>query len=248
MHTRTRRENLIAGGSSLVLGLGLLTGCARGPLEAKIPAQVEDRTTARELPGDIIVNEVAGVRVEASVADWGGDNDIFEHVTPVRVEIINDSGAELRVSYQDIELQAADGTTYAALPLYRIDGPATKPVVTADWDYAPTSPKGFYVAPHAAPLYEGEYTIYDGEFEYDPGYYTTYYRYWANVPLPTAYMVEQALPEGVMPHRGRMIGWVYFERVPEADELEPVYLSISLAKAEDGTRIGRVRLPFSVDD
>lgn len=248
MHTRTRRENFATGGLSFVLGLGLLGGCARGPLEAEIPEQVEDRTTARELPGDIIVNEVAGVRVEAGVDDWGGDRDLFDHVTPVRIEIINDSGDELRISYEDIELQAADGTTYAALPLYHIGGTVTKPVVVADWEYSPTYPQGFYVAPYAAPFYEGEYMVYEGEFEYDPRYYTTYYRYWAEVPLPTAYMVEQSLPEGVMPDRGRMVGWVYFERVPEREELEPVYLSVALVKAKDGQRIGRVRLPFSVDD
>lgn len=247
MHTRTRRETIATGGMTLVLGLGLMYGCASSPLEAEIPREVKDKTTAEEKFGDVIVNEVAGVKVEASVDDWDGDREVFEHVTPVRLEIENGSGMQLRVSFEDIELQAADGSTYQALPLYRISGTVTKPVVVADWDYSPTYQEGFFVAPYAAPFYEGDYMIYEGHYDYDPGYYDTYYRYWAELPLPTSYMIERSLPEGVMAEQGRVEGWVYFEKVPRDEDLEPVYLSVALVKAESGERIGRIRLPFEID-
>lgn len=232
---------------TLALGLGLMVGCASSPLEAEIPKEVEGKTTAQEKPDDVIVNEVAGVKVKASVEDWDGDREVFKHVTPVRLEIENASGMQLRVSFQDIELQAADGSTYQALPLYHISGTVTKPVVVADWDYSPTYQKGFYVAPYAAPFYEGDYMIYEGHYDYEPGYYDTYYRYWAELPLPTPYMIQHSLPEGVMAEQGRVEGWVYFEKVPEDDDLEPVFLSVALVKAEGGERIGRIRLPFEID-
>lgn len=232
---------------ALVLGLGLIYGCASSPLEAEIPAEVEEETAAKEKFGDIIVNEVAGVKVTASVDEWEGDREVFEHVTPVRLDIENNSDMQLRVSYEDIELQAADGTTYQALPLYRIDGSATKPVVVADWEYSPTYQEGFFVAPYAAPFYEGDYLVYEGPYVFEPAYYETYYRYWAELPLPTAYMIERSLPEGVMAEQGGVEGWVYFEKVPEDEDLEPVFLTLALVKAETGERIGRIRLPFEID-
>jgi hypothetical protein len=247
MHTATRRANILGYGSILALCLGFAASCSRSSLEAEIPEAVEDQTSAREGVGDTIVDEVAGVKVRASVDEWDGNEDVFDHVTPVRLEIHNDSGKRLRITYENIELQAADGTTYPALPLYRIGGTVTEPVIVSDWDYTPTYQQGFYVAPYAAPFYDGDYMIYEGHFDYEPGYYDTYYKYWAEVALPTSYMVQKSLPEGALSSQSRMDGWVYFQKIPEREVLEPVYLTMSLVNADNGERIGRVRLPFSID-
>ncbi len=243
MHTFKRRVNLCA----RTLSLGALASCSPNPLEPEIPAAVEDETSAREGPGDSIVNEVAGVRVRASVEQWEGERDIFDHVTPVRLEIHNASGVKLRVRYQDFELDAANGETYHALPLYRIGGTVTKPVILSDWDYTPTYPENFYVAPYTAPFYDGDYMIYEGAWDHEPGYYDSYYRYWAEVALPTPTMVAQSLPEGALADGGQLQGWLYFERVPAREELEPVFLTMALVNAETGERLGRIRLPFAID-
>lgn len=244
MHTAT---NILACASTLALGLGLLAACSNSPLEAEIPDEVEGESSAREGLGESIVDEVAGVRVRASVDEWEGNEDVFDHVTPVRLEIHNDSGAKLRISFRDFALQADDGTSYPALPLYRIGGSVTEPVILSDWDYTPTYQEGFYVAPYAAPFYDGEILIYEGHFDFEPGYYDTYYRYWAELSLPTPYMVQQSLPEGSLSEGAQMQGWVYFQRVPEREELEPVVLTMALVNTDTGERIGQIRLPFSID-
>jgi hypothetical protein len=235
-----RRETLRQCGATLavVLSLSLLQGCSKSSL---------DTTTPRA--ADFIVDEVAEVRVQASLDGWAGERELFNHVSPVHLEITNAGGKKLRISYQDLELHAADGTTYQALPLYHIGGTPTKPVIVTDWDFRPTARPGFYAAPYTAPFYPGVHPAYEGNFEIEPDYYTTYYQYWARLPaaLPSAYMIEQSLPEGVLGEHARVEGWVYFEKLPEGDEQRPVYLNVALVNPDDGERIGRVRLPIRVE-
>ncbi len=246
MHTATRRVNILSCGSILALGLGLLASCSHPAPEAEAPTEGEGQTAAKQ-PGEPIVNEVAGVTVRATVDDWGGDPEVFEHITPVRLEIDNKSGSKLRISFEDLELQAANGKTYPALPLYRIGGSVSEPVIVSEWEYSPTYQQGFYVAPYAAPFYDGDYLIYEGRFDYEPSYYDTYYEYWGELSLPTPYMVQKSLPEGALADQEHMTGWVYFQRVPAGEDLAPVYLTMSLINADTGERIGRVRLPFGVE-
>ena len=219
-----------------------LCACRTNPLEAEPPAG-----SAVEDLGNTLRTEVAGVELRGTVDAWPADRGIYDHVTPVHLAIDNRSGRELRINYNDIRIEDPDGGIYQILPFYRMEGTVEKPVIVSDWDYTAYVPPGFAVAAYTAPLYGSEVVIYEGPYDYDPDYYETYYRYWAEVRLPTTEMIQRALPEGVLSEGAMVDGWVYFEKIPEVDELDPVILSVELIDAESGEHFGRARLPFSID-
>lgn len=72
------------------------------------------------------------------------------------------------------------------------------------------------------------------------------YSYWhVEVPLPTRYMREIALPEASVRPGGSVSGFVYFERVPESRQR--VTLRLRLVEGKTGRSFGTARVPFVVD-
>lgn len=220
-----------------------LEGCATTPRNPLEPAAFEDPAVA---PGDAIEETVEGVHVTAAVEAWPGTPAVLDHVTPVRLTIRNDSGQPIRVHLSDMRLVDDRGGTYAALPLYLINGRAEidtyayRPTPGFDYDR-------YYIDSPYAPYYGG-FGVYDYGYPYDYyDYYDydRYYEYWNTVPLPTQRMVDLVIPEGVVEDGGFVSGFVYFERVNPARSAQATFL-YDVVDAKTGKPMGRVDLVFDV--
>jgi hypothetical protein len=75
----------------------------------------------------------------------------------------------------------------------------------------------------------------------DPDYYDRYYSVWQE-PLPTNEMLELALPEGVLEPRGRVNGFLYFQKL--APRASGASFRVDLVDAKTGRSFGSVRVPF----
>lgn len=226
-----------------VLALGsILLGAGCGPADLK-PAPTANEVARLD---EAAVDRVRGVKVIAQADEWPGPLPIRNEVMPVRVVIDNRSQMPLRLRYSDFALVAADGTYYAALPLYQIEGSVREPVLIGG--YTPLAdPELIYHNFMIAPLYHPLYptlVAYPGTFAYDPFYYETYATYWTMLPLPTEAMFEWALPEGVLEAEGHLDGYLYFERIPE--EHSRVTFRANLVNARNNYVFGEVRIPFIV--
>jgi hypothetical protein len=190
------------------------------------------------------VETAEGVKIVARTDAWAGNPEVKEHVTPVRVSIENNSGKPLRIRYREFALVGPDGERNAALPLYAIEGDVDRPVLTYDLDPL-TEPEFLYYDYYVAPAYQSVYpgiTPYAGPFAYDIPYYERYYRYWAEVPLPTAEMRRTVLPEGVVNDGGKVEGFLFFEKVDP--EERSFTMHADLVNADSGTTFGDVKIRF----
>jgi hypothetical protein len=158
--------------------------------------------------------EAGGVRVVARAGAWRAFPMALDAIaTPVLVTIENESDVPLRLRYADLALVSPDGPRFAARAPFEIDGYIPEPA----WGYYPYGP---YVRPY--PRYyavrnpAGRLVMAD-PFWYDP-FYDPYG--FVSVPLPTADMVQLALPERVLEPRGRATGFVYFDRVSKVSRVD----------------------------
>ena len=168
-------------------------------------------------------------------------------MTPIRLRIDNDSANPILVQYADLRLIAPDGTTYRALPLYKIAGTVDRPRVMGPYDPIANPAfrgSGFAVAPYYGSIYPGS-PAYRGRMFYDAGFYNAYDASAMDRSLPTAAMRQNALPEGVLSPGGEVEGWVYFEKVP-ASELR-VTLRADFQDSRTGRTLTEVRIPFDVE-
>lgn len=230
---------------SLILAMGnmlLIVGCT-STADLK-PAPAADEVARLE---EAAVDQVNGVRMIAQADEWPGPQPIRNEVTPLRVIIDNQSKVPLRLRYSDFALVIDDGTRYAALPLYQIEGAVPEPVL-AD-GYTPIANPGFvYDRFTVAPLYNPVYPTmgtYSGTFAYDPFYYDTYGAFWKTLPLPTKEMLERALPEGVLSAGGRLEGYLYFEQLP--GDLSRVTFRADLSDAQNNNFFGEIRIPLVME-
>lgn len=226
-------NTIIAFPAALLMVLAVM-GCATG-LE---PAPAADRVAGLE---DAAQATVQGVRVVARAAPWPGPVAIDREVTPLKVRIDNIGPTPLRVRYNEFALVAPDGTSFAALPLARIEGEVA--VRTRTYGAPGFYHRGFAVAPYYAPFYPG-IDPYPGYFGPDRYYYDTYYRYWEDVELPTTAMEQRVVPEGVIDPGGSLEGWLFFEKIDAG--LERVVLRADLVDAPSGRQFAELRIPFSV--
>lgn len=225
----------------MALASAAATGCAM---------RTDLTPAAKTLPGapETAVSSIDGISMKVESDSWTGREEVAAHVTPVKVRIENDSSSDVRMDYGDFALVAPNGKRYAALPPYGVEGTVAEPVLTSS--YTPLTRPGFhyenfFVAPYYAPVYPGMIP-YAGvhHYWYDPTYYAHYYDYWAHIPLPTPAMLQQALPPGVIEPDGEVSGFLYFERVGMG--IERVHLRADLVDADDGRRMGEIRIPFTV--
>jgi hypothetical protein len=90
--------------------------CAQGRM---LPA-----ASAHTVPGapEAAAAEVQGVRVSADGDDWNAaPADLSTRLTPVKVRIVNHSGAPARIEYQQFTLIGAHGHVYRAFPTVPLD-------------------------------------------------------------------------------------------------------------------------------
>lgn len=200
--------------------------------------------------------EQQGVHFYADGAAWKGDPpQLAQVMTPVLITIDNRSSRSLRLSYSDLRLVGSSGFVYPAMApmpgrniVSSIDGQKCM-VVLADYSAAapvrpPRHPRfrqhRFYVAPHYRYFYPNYYA-WPNTFFYDPSYYDNLT--WPQ-RLPTADMLAEALPEGVVQAGGNVQGFIYFQQVAQRER--QVRLEFSLVNADDGTAFGVVMVPFVV--
>lgn len=205
--------------------------------------------------------EAAGVKLWAEF-QWSGDPvNLPDYVTPVLVTMENTSGRPVRLAYEDFTLLGASGTRYAALPPFGIAAgvsertqPASDVVLV---DYHPATPvrpppppppvkvrihhHRFHVAPPYAHFYVGV-PLWAGLWALNTGYYARWQPAWP-VRLPTADMLERALPEGALEQGGRVTGHLYFQNVRREGAVQ---LQATLHDATTEQDLASLAIPFAV--
>lgn len=207
------------------------------------------KTTLQPAPDAPEVARADGVQMTVAGGGWTGHPAELEGtLTPLRVDIVNNSGRPLRVRFDEIKLISPAGREYAALPPYEIDETLTD---TVDKPVAPEfAHDRFYVVPYASRQFTPGLRPWNEPFAYDAAYYGPRYAEWpaysrrVEVKLPTEDMVSRGLPEGVIEDGGSVSGFVYFQKVPGS--LDRVDFRAELVDARTGEEFGTVTVPLAV--
>jgi hypothetical protein len=190
-------------------------------------------------PGNGAMANAAGVRVVARAQAWQWDpSDLNTKVTPILVELQNDSDHPVLVRYNRISLTDADQHRFNVMPPYDIDATLTEPYTVQNPYYGFDR---FTVAPYLSRWYP-RFSRYNGAFAYDATYYSPYMTRYRDIRLPTTDMVQRALPEGVLAPGGRAMGFVYFEALHR--DAKTLTLAIDIVDASTGAVLGTARIPF----
>jgi hypothetical protein len=220
----------------LVAGVVAAAGCARTYAELSPAAGA----TPASGPGEGAVAVAAGVQVSAHAQAWHFDPpDLETKVTPILIEVANNTDRAITLHYKDIALVDNYGS-YAAIPPYNISGRLSVPVTVQDPYYT-----RYIIAPNVygwPPLYSPSYSGYYGGYYYQSNYYQPYLTVYANVPLPTPEMVQRALPEGEIAPRGTAGGFIYFKSFGRDQRL--MTLTVDIVDAASNQMIGTAQIPF----
>lgn len=224
---------------------GLLAAVTGGlPACRPVGSQLEPAPGANELAGD---EDAAWARDEAvsivaEATGWPGDAFITQRVTPLRVTVRNEGDEMMVVRYRDFEVVGTGGRRYHALPPLAVDGTVDTLDPAPDAIAPGLEYDNFALADRYVPAYPG-IRRYNGPFAYDHDYYATYYPHWDfEERLPTPEMIAAALPEGIVEPGGFVTGWLYFDKVQDAER--EVKLRAEL-RAVDDERIASVEIPFT---
>lgn len=225
---------LLAGGA-IAVAAGTW-GCARTTAELS-PAP--GATLVSGGIGQGATATVAGVQVIARAKAWHWDpTDLDTKVTPVLLELQNNGNRAVVVRYNHISLVDDAGNHFNVMPPYDIDGTLSEAFTIRSPYYGFNR---FAVAPYLSRWYP-RFDRYDGAFAYDPAYYRPYVTRYAQVALPTADMVQRALPEGVISAGGRAEGFVYFEAFHRGERA--LTLNVDIVDAVSDTLLGTAQIPF----
>ncbi len=226
-------------GAAALLSLFVLAGCSSGA-PYLVPAPGAATPPGRD---HAVMAEADQIRVVANGDAWHGyPANLGTIVTPVKLDIRNNSNTPIRISYRDFQLSGG-GFSSAALPPYRITGSVAEPTYTVAPVVPAFSYNDFFLAPGYSPYYDWNFDQWDGPFEDDLGYYGTYYTMW-NVSLPTQDMRAQGIPEGVLSPGGELSGFLYFQKVTKSSG--PATLTFDLTNANNSQSMGKVNLAFEV--
>jgi len=126
-------------------------------------------------------------------------------VTPVWVTVHNTTGQPVRVQYDEFTLRGPSGHMHAALAPYTAGASTARPAFqVANGGYFDK----FDVAPYLAPSYPW-LPVWNGPLPHGPSDQSV-----AALPgLPTAAMLDQALPEGVLENDGTASDFLYFQKI-----------------------------------
>ena len=190
-------------------------------------------------PGAGAVAREDGIQISARAHAWRAMPSSLEMiVTPILVTIENNGTAPLRIRRDDFALVAADGSRYVARGPYEIEGFATEQAPAA-LAY-PQFSFGVGIGAHRGGRL-GLGPPFGDPFWYDDYYYPMT----VTIPLPTADMVQMALPERVLAPGERTEGFLYFDRVKR--KAKRVDFTARLVDATSGAHVGTVTIPFVVN-
>lgn len=183
--------------------------------------------------------EHAGVRIEARVEAWRARPlDLDTVVTPVLVTIDNGSDIPIRIRYDEFALVSPDGRRLAALAPFDVDGVLWERVV--ERPFGRFHHHWFFVARDRL----GRQRLVH-PFHFDPFFDDFSFFRFAPVRLPTADMVQMALPERVLAPHERVAGFLYFERVGR--DLLQLDFTLRLVDNRTGEALARLTIPFVVE-
>jgi len=225
-----------AGPLAAVVAAALGLACASSP--RLVPGADLPRPPG---PGTGTAVREAGVRVEARTNAWRWQPEaLSEELTPVLLEITNESERPLRVRYSELWIRTPGEGRLAALPPLSLEGSVAAPL----GPYAYHT-RRFHVAPHLHGYYAPHLGVHVGHFAHDPHYYGHHGPSIQRLELPTESMLVRALPEGVVQPGGRVTGFVYFEELAEEPGAQgPYALRFDLVDARTEEPFGRVEIPF----
>lgn len=176
----------------------LLAGCA---------PHLHPAPEAQPVPGRGrgAVAEGAGVRVVARASAWQAwPPHLSSVLTPVLVSVENQGTTPFRLRYEDFTLVVPDGRQFPARSPFEIEGVVLEPVLP-------------YARPRLGPFLVRD--VFGRLVLVDPWVGDPWFEDWGvprtvAVTLPTADMVQLALPERVVEPGGRVSGFLYFPRIP----------------------------------
>ena len=186
--------------------------------------------------------EAADVRVTVSAGIWNGKpSTLARSLTPLHITVENGSGRELIVRYDEITVNGP-ALMHEPLPPRELTGrqvieKSQDPIFVPRFEHS-----GFHGAPGYLPNFS-ELRPWDYPWDYDRNYYVRQYPKWP-VALPTLDMIEAALPEGVLEPRGRVSGFVYYEKLDPS--MTDWTLAFDLIEPWSGLAFGTVRVPLSM--
>ena len=178
-----------------------VSACGRAPV--LLPASGYKSAIGRS---SLAVESRSGVTMTADASVWNdAPKNLPSEVTPVWVTLHNATGRRLRVQYDEFTLGGASGASYVALAPYVFRTPTTRAVFEVpDGGYFDK----FQIAAYLAPFYPW-LPVWDGPLPAGPFVSSPAWR----VHLPTAGVLDRALPEGVLENRGTASGYLYFQKV-----------------------------------
>jgi hypothetical protein len=219
----------------LIVGAGACTaGCSHGVL---LPAD-----SANVVPGapTVAFDERGGVRVSVNGDDWKGDpGDLADHLTPLKIRVVNRSGQALQILYERFSLVGANGRTYRPLPVVPLlhDGggaPRLLPIFSS---------ANFFVGPRYRDVYPS-LNAWPDPLPRDDTFYQRQFRRWGTMH-PTAQMQRSALPEGVLGDGGEMSGFLYFENATRHEDR--LRFKAEIDEGRDGQLVANIELPLRVN-
>jgi hypothetical protein len=228
------------------VALLMMAGCAA---ETKLRPAPEAGVLQNNQGGAI--TEQQGVRLIANGSAWKGQpSNLERRLTPVSVRLENQSPRALRVQYSAFSLVGQESRfRYGALPPLSLrqnmssvgsleQGTLSDSAVVAfggavpvrgPYRYGPRRGWSPWYGPWGSPFY-------------GPGPYPYVER--CEEPLPTADMLNNALPEGTLEPGGRLQGFLYFQGVGQREDA--VTLQMKLVDVETGESFGALDIPFQV--
>src|SRR5579871_3733670 len=219
----------------VVLSLLLVVSCGQGRM---LPA-----ASAHDVPGapEAASQEKAGVRVSADGDDWEArPADLPARLTPVKVRIVNHSGADALIEYERFELVGAHGHVYRAIPLLPADGETADGADPIHPVYAASK---FYVAPRYHQAYPS-LDPWSRPLARDDSSFGDRYKLWDR-DLPTRAMRRMGLPEGVLVDGGEISGFLYFENATRHEKR--LTFRADIDDEQTGDELAEITIPFQVD-
>src|SRR5579863_4060794 len=219
----------------LIIALSAGTSCAESRM---LPA-----TSAHVVPGapETAAAEAAGVRVSADGDDWTArPEDLAKRLTPVKVRIVNHSGAPAIITCEQFSLIGNHGRVYRAIPLVPLDH--QQPLDGAGAIHPLYATSKFFVAPRLHDIYP-TLAAWSRPLAWDASAVDERFHLWGP-DLPTRTMQRLGLPEGVLADGGEISGFLYFENATKREG--HLTFRADLEDEQDGTSLAQIEIPFRV--
>ncbi len=212
-----------------------VSACGRAPV--LLPTRGYTSAIGRS---SLAVESRSGVTMTADASVWDDSpRNLASEVTPVWVTLHNASGRRLRVQYDEFSLGGASGAHYVALAPYVFRTSTTRAVFEV--------PNGgyfdkFQIAAYLAPFYPW-LPVWEGPLPCSPFVTSAAWQ----THLPSAGVLDRALPEGVLENRGTASGYLYFQKVGAGERevtLQAGLQEPTQARQATTHRLASIDIPF----